>query len=99
MRIAVVTTSFPRTPDDPPGHFVRSSALALAAQGHEVHVIAAGGSPLAKPSADGPLIVHHAGGASLFAWPGAVARLREAPWRIFGSGVFAAGAIGHLASL
>lgn len=99
MRIAVVTTSFPRTPDDPAGHFVRSSALALAAQGHEVHVIAAGGLPRSKPTHDGPLIVHHAGGGSLFGWPGVVARLREAPWRILGSSVFAACAIGHLASL
>ena len=99
MRIAVITTSFPRSPDDPAGHFVRSSALALAAQGHEIHVVAPGGSPLAKPEADGPLTIHHAGGGSLFAWPGAIARLREAPWRVFASGVFAAGTIGRLASI
>src|SRR5262245_39310986 len=99
MRIAVLTTSFPSSPDDPSGHFVRSSALTLAAEGHEVHVIAPGGSPLAKPEADGPLTVHRAGGGSLFAWPGALARLAEAPWRLFASGVFAAGALGHLASM
>src|SRR5262245_43922906 len=99
MRIAVVTTSFPRAADDPSGHFVRSSALALAAEGHEVHVVAAGGSPLAKPEKDGPITVYRAGGGSLFAWPGAVARLAEAPWRVLGSGVFAAGALGRLATL
>jgi glycosyltransferase involved in cell wall biosynthesis len=99
MRIVVLTTSFPRTADDPSGHFVRTSALGLAAEGHEVHVIAAGGSPVAKPEADGPLLVHRAGGGSLFAWPGAVARLREAPWRFFASGVFAAGALARMRQL
>lgn len=96
MRIAVLTTSFPRTPDDASGHFVRTAALALATQGHEVHVIAPGGSPVAKPEADGPLLIHRAGGGSLFAWPGAVARLREAPWRVLASGVFAAGALARM---
>jgi glycosyltransferase involved in cell wall biosynthesis len=99
MRIAVLTTSFPRTADDPSGHFVRTSALALVGEGHEVHVIAAGGSPVAKPEADGPLLIHRAGGGSLFAWPGAMARLREAPWRFLSSGVFAAGALARMRQL
>ncbi|MFT3769551.1 MAG: glycosyltransferase family 4 protein [Minicystis sp.] len=99
MRIAVLTTSFPRSAEDPAGHFVRSSAVALAKAGHEVHVVAPGGSPLAKPEADGPLLVHHAGGGSLFAWPGAIARVREAPWRLFASGVFAAGTMARLSAL
>jgi len=91
MRIVVVTTSFPRTEDDPSGHFVRSSAHALARAGHEVHVIAPGGSPLDPPRTLGDLVVHRAGGGALFAWPGAVARAREAPWRLFAAGPFAAG--------
>ena len=99
MRIAVLTTSYPRSPEDPSGHFVRSSALALAAEGHEVHVIAPGGSPLGKPEEDGPLRVHRAGGGSLFTWPGAIARLREAPLRLLSSGVFAAGAVARIATL
>jgi teichuronic acid biosynthesis glycosyltransferase TuaC len=99
VRIAVLTTSFPRTPDDPSGHFVRSSALALAAQGHEVHVVAPGGSPFASPERRDGLVVHPAGGGSLFAWPGAVARLREAPWRLAASGVFGAGALARLGAL
>jgi glycosyltransferase involved in cell wall biosynthesis len=99
LRIAVLTTSFPRTADDPAGHFVRSSALRLAHEGHEVHVIAPGGSPFAQPEARDGLTLHPAGGGSLFAWPGAVARLREAPWRLFASGVFAAGAIARLGAL
>jgi glycosyltransferase involved in cell wall biosynthesis len=99
MRIAVLTTSFPRTAEDPAGHFVLSAARALAAEGHEVHVIAPGGSPVAKPEPFGALTIHRAGGGSLFAWPGATARLQEAPWRILGAGVFAAGAIARFATL
>jgi glycosyltransferase involved in cell wall biosynthesis len=98
-RVAVLTTSFPRTADDPSGHFVRSAALALAARGHEVHVIAPGGSPFAHPERQGPLVVHRAGGETLFAWPGAVARAREAPWRLPAAGVFAVGALRRLAAL
>ncbi len=40
MRIAVVTTSYPRFSGDPSGHFVESEVLALRALGHEVSVIA-----------------------------------------------------------
>jgi glycosyltransferase involved in cell wall biosynthesis len=99
LRIAVLTTSFPRTADDPSGHFVRSSALALAAQGHEIHVIAPGGSPFAPPEPQGGLVVHRAGGGELFAWPGASARAREAPWRLAGAGTFALASIGRLAAI
>ena len=99
MRIAVVTTSFPRSTDDPSGHFVRSSALALAAAGHEVHVVAPGGSPFAPREEQGGLIVHRAGGGSLFAWPGALARAEEAPWRLLAAGVFAAGVLARLGAI
>jgi teichuronic acid biosynthesis glycosyltransferase TuaC len=96
VRIVVVTTSFPRSADDPSGHFVRSSALALARAGHEVHVIAPGGSPLAAPREKEGLIVHRAGGGALFAWPGALARAREAPWRLLSAGPFAVGVLAQL---
>lgn len=99
MRVAVLTTSFPRSADDPSGHFVRSSALALASRGDEVHVVAPGGSPFAPPERDGALWIHRAGGGSLFAWPGAVARLQEAPWRVLAAGVFGAGALARLGAL
>ena len=79
MRIVVVTTSYPRTDDDPAGHFVRSAARGLARAGHEVHVIAPGGSLLDPPRLRGGVVVHRAGGGALFAWPGAIARAREAP--------------------
>lgn len=99
MRIVVVTTSFPRTEDDPSGHFVRSSAEGLAKAGHEVHVIAPGGSPIDPPRALGDLIIYRAGGGSLFAWPGAVARAREAPWRLLGAGPFAVGVLARLRAI
>jgi glycosyltransferase involved in cell wall biosynthesis len=99
MRIVVVTTSFPRSDEDPSGHFVRSSARALARAGHEVHVIAPGGSLVDPPAKQGDLVVHRAGGGALFAWPGALARVREAPWRIVASGPFAAGVLRRLREL
>lgn len=96
MRIVIVTTSFPRSDEDPSGHFVRSSARALARAGHEVHVIAPGGSPLAAPRERDGLLVHRAGGGALFAWPGALARAREAPWRLLSAGPFALGVMACL---
>ncbi|WP_437946025.1 glycosyltransferase family 4 protein [Sorangium sp. So ce296] len=99
MRAVVLTTSYPISDEDPSGHFVRSSAQALARGGAEVHVIAAGGSVLDPPSPDGDLVVHRAGGGALFAWPGAVARAREAPLRLLSAGPFAAAALQRLRRL
>jgi glycosyltransferase involved in cell wall biosynthesis len=99
MRIVVVTTSFPRSEDDPSGHFVRSSAEALGKAGHEVHVIAPGGTLLDPPRRLGELIIHRAGGDWLFAWPGAVARAREAPWRILAAGPFGLGVMARLRAI
>jgi glycosyltransferase involved in cell wall biosynthesis len=99
MRIVVVTTSFPRSDDDPSGHFVLSSARALAREGHEVHVIAPGGSPFEAPRQNAEMTLHRAGGASLFAWPGAASRAREAPWRLVAAGPFALGVTRRLAAL
>ncbi|WP_437337073.1 glycosyltransferase family 4 protein [Sorangium sp. So ce394] len=99
MRAVVLTTSYPISDEDPSGHFVRSSAQALARGGAEVHVIAAGGSALDPPSRDGDLVVHRAGGGALFAWPGAVARARESPLRLLSAGPFAAAALQRLRRL
>ncbi|WP_437652199.1 glycosyltransferase family 4 protein [Sorangium sp. So ce1182] len=96
MRAVVVTTSYPVSDEDPSGHFVRSSAQALARSGAEVHVIAAGGSVLDPPSQDGGLVVHRAGGGALFAWPGAVARARESPRRLLSAGPFALSVLARL---
>jgi glycosyltransferase involved in cell wall biosynthesis len=99
MRIAVVTTSYPKSDQDPGGHFVRHSARSLAEAGHEVHVIAPGGTLLDAPRRDGPLAVHPAGGGSLFGWPGAIARARQAPWRVVAAGSFAAGVLLRLQAI
>jgi glycosyltransferase involved in cell wall biosynthesis len=40
MRIGMLTTSFPRWPEDIPGHFVLGFARALAARGHSLEVLA-----------------------------------------------------------
>lgn len=85
MRIVVVTTSYPATPGDASGHFVRSHARALAgAHGAEVVVISPGRPSDAEVEAAGAghVRVVRTGGAALFAWPGAVARARERPARL-----------------
>jgi glycosyltransferase involved in cell wall biosynthesis len=40
MRIAIVTTSWPQSDDDPAGHFVRASARDLERGGHEMTIVA-----------------------------------------------------------
>ncbi len=40
MRIAIVTTSWPASDEDPAGHFVRASARGLERAGHDVQVVA-----------------------------------------------------------
>jgi glycosyltransferase involved in cell wall biosynthesis len=92
VRVLVVTTSFPRSAEDASGHFVRAAALRIAAKGDDVHVVAPGGSPWDPPRSSGGITVHDAGGGSVFTWPGALARLREAPWRLPGVAAFAIGA-------
>lgn len=92
MRIALITSSYPSTPGDPSGHFVRSSCEQLARQGHEIHVIAPQGSIFDTPSHQGKVWLHPAGGASLFRFPGALANAREQPLRLAAALTFAHGA-------
>ena len=99
MRIVVVTTSFPEREGDPSGHFVEASARALVRAGHEVHVIAPGGSTSDPRRERGGLVIHPAGGSTLFGWPGATARARQAPWRLLGAGSFALGVALRLRAL
>ncbi|MBW2453509.1 MAG: glycosyltransferase family 4 protein [Deltaproteobacteria bacterium] len=80
-RVVVVTTSFPRHADDAAGHFVEADARVLSDRGHEVHVVCAGDSWRRPPERRGGLTIHWAGGGGLFRWPGALARLRQGPWR------------------
>ncbi|HMY20681.1 MAG TPA: glycosyltransferase family 4 protein [Polyangium sp.] len=80
MRILLVTTSYPASDDDPSGHFVRAEARELARAGHEVHVVAPlAGRPVEQDKRVPSLALHRVGGAELFGWPGAVARIKTNP--------------------
>ncbi len=77
-RIAIVTTSFPARSGDASGHFVAAEAQELALAGYEVHVIRPGHGTIA---ADSGVRLYGVGGGDAFGWPGALARLQQAPWR------------------
>ena len=49
MRVAVLTTSYPRHEGDPAGHFVQAEVDALRASGCDVEVFAAQGSAFGWP--------------------------------------------------
>ncbi len=86
MRIALLTTSFPREPGDPAGHFVETEAVLLAQAGHDVHVIAPGRRASVRTvihRAKALLTIWGAGGESLFGTPGALFRARHRPHRLF----------------
>jgi teichuronic acid biosynthesis glycosyltransferase TuaC len=77
-RVAFVTTSYPREPGDPAGHFVEAEVRASVGRGDFVTVFAPG----APPERDVPgVTVAWLPGGGAFGWPGALARLRERPWR------------------
>ncbi len=86
----VLATSYPAHADDPSGHFVRSHALGLARAGADVHVVVPGTEAL-EPREEAPneLTVHRLGADALFRWPGAAARAREQPLRLFAVAPFA----------
>ncbi len=101
-RLLVLTTSYPANDADPSGHFVRAEARALARQGHEVHVVAPGGSPFEEAKRDPTvpsLHVHHAGGAALFGWPGALDRARRDRSRLLHAFPFAVAARARIAAM
>lgn len=75
-RRTFVATSYPRSADDAAGHFVRAEVLDAVRSGARVTVVAPG------PVEDAGVRARPVGGTGLFAWPGAAARLREAPLRI-----------------
>lgn len=50
MRIAVLSTSYPRFPGEPAGPFVAALGQALVNRGHQVEVLAAGTPGLVEPS-------------------------------------------------
>lgn len=73
-RILVLTTSYPKVQGDAAGHFVKAEVDALRREGHSVTVAAAGG-----PFDDSSVV--NLGGSELFAYPGALPRLKERPTR------------------
>jgi teichuronic acid biosynthesis glycosyltransferase TuaC len=85
MRIAVVTTSYPAFAGDCAGHFVREEALELAAQGHEVHVIAPASQAGLR---DAALVLWPVAHGGAFGWPGAVSRIASQPLRAAGAAAF-----------
>ncbi len=80
MRVAILTTSYPRYPGDPSGHFVETESLRGARDGVEVHVLAPGDR--LHHGGDGHLTVWPMGGVGLFGHPGALERLRAHPLRV-----------------
>lgn len=80
MRIAVITTSYPQTDDDPSGHFVRAEVQGLVNHGHQVTVICPGQPTSPEPHANPQLL--RLGASALFGWPGALSRLRTNPLAI-----------------
>ena len=99
MRIAVVTTSYPASPDDACGHFVRAEALELARLGHEVHVVAPEPDRALMVRSDDALRIWSLPHGAAFGWPGAASRVRHNPWRAAGAAGFAALAMARLNAL
>jgi glycosyltransferase involved in cell wall biosynthesis len=83
QRIAIVTTSYPTSLGDASGHFVRTEARALAADGHDVTVLCPGVASAhpADEFGDG-ILVWRCGAEGAFGWPGALAKLRHRPMRL-----------------
>lgn len=84
-RVAFVTTSYPRAPGDPAGHFVQTEARQRVARGDAVTVLAPGDG---VPPTDG-VSVHWLPGSDAFGAPGALQRIRERPWRAADAARFA----------
>ncbi|MGE0402443.1 MAG: glycosyltransferase family 4 protein [Kofleriaceae bacterium] len=80
MRIGVVTTSYPRFPDDPAGNFVGEHVRALKSLGHEVDVIAAADDEEARVSCGEDSITRIPSGG-LFYTSGAPDLLERGPRR------------------
>lgn len=96
-RVALVTTSYPRTAGDAAGHFVESEARELVRAGHDVHVFAPASRTQREERADG-VCVHFLTDRAAFGFPGALARLRERPWRALGAAEFGLRAVKELES-
>jgi teichuronic acid biosynthesis glycosyltransferase TuaC len=87
-RVLYITTSYPRWPGDPSGHFVELEATARARRGDAVVVLAPG---TRAPRTDGVTFVGLPG-SSAFGWPGAIERVRSRPYRALAACAFVAAA-------
>ncbi len=88
-RIAVITTSYPCSPEDPSGHFVATEVAALRAEGHEVTVVMPqSGWGRTRSQPEPGLTFDALGGGSAFGWPGALERMRGHPFRWLGALAF-----------
>jgi teichuronic acid biosynthesis glycosyltransferase TuaC len=85
-RVAVISTSYPRAPGDPSGHFVAAEVKRAVHAGHEVHVFAPGRKSCER-NQDGARL-HWLADHGAFGWPGALARLTEQPARALGASAF-----------
>ena len=57
MRVAVLTTSYPRFRGDSVGTFMEPIAQSVAARGHEVHVVTASWDEHARDYRDGAAFI------------------------------------------
>jgi len=91
--VYVVTTSYPTYPGDAQGHFVAAEVRRLA-EANDVTVLAPGldRAPLGSERVVG------LAGAAAFGFPGALARLKQRPWRVANASQFVAGALRWLAA-
>lgn len=106
-RIVVVTTSYPSYPGDASGHFVEAEVRALASAGRSVVVLAprvrapnvtstpADARPAPLPNVE----VRWLPAGDAFGWPGAIARVKQRPWRVLGMARFGFAARRALAQL
>ncbi|MEN9580527.1 MAG: hypothetical protein RJA70_3536 [Pseudomonadota bacterium] len=79
-RLAILTSSFPREPGDPSGHFVLAEVRQLVSAGHDVSVLVPYATRLPADLERKARVVQLPGG-SLFGWPGALPRLKTNPLR------------------
>lgn len=88
MRIAVVTTSYPTQKEDPSGHFIEAEVAFLSQQGHTLQVFAPAPAG-ARRAVDLPAEIVALPHFGCFGWPGALTRIKRAPWRLAGALNFA----------
>jgi len=98
MRVGIVTTSYPRSADDPAGTFVMGHARWLAAAGHEVDVVAAGDSNESTPPIDGVRVTRvGTGAANLFYSGGAPETLARSRRRWLDAAAFSSALVPRIA--